>query len=276
MKKSWMFAALAAVVALAGGLSTAIAAPTLDANLQASGTIAVSDTRVAALWRANPDGTQLGRECTAAYVGDGLWLTASHCFGDMARDLAYVEASGVGKLPVKRVHQLAATSDAVVLETDAALAERFQISATPLPLGQEAVLWGISRGRTSATEADLRVEEFLGTWAVQGRTFSDVYRSVSTTDSLTCPGDSGAPVMVGDVVYAIHTAGANNQSCVDGEGYSMWHSDVSRYRYEIDALQAQENPLDLQELARVAATNRLIRGGEQPAETSTTSSALSS
>ena len=66
----------------AAGLPT-IGGANQSATLQASGTVAVVDERIAALWKAVPsrpgEETTVRRDCTASYLGNNFWLTAHHC-----------------------------------------------------------------------------------------------------------------------------------------------------------------------------------------------------
>lgn len=190
-----------------------------SAVLQATSKVAVNDDRVAALWMNGE------RECTAGYIGNNWWLTASHCLG---RNLRLTQADGDSAAVVAST-TVAEKSDIALLKAEPMEAEAFELPTRPLRVNEKLFLVGYGGSHAFASEAVSRIEETGVTYEIQGHEFENLLKSRSLFASRSCSGDSGAPLYQNETIFAVHTGGEENESCEDGTRRHMWHSEIYPY-----------------------------------------------
>lgn len=194
--------------------------------LQATSTVAAKDDRVAALWQNE------SRECSAGYIGDDWWLTATHCLG---RNLRLTQADGDSAKVVAST-PVAEKSDIALLKAEPMEAEAFELPTRPLRVNEKLLLVGFGGSHTFSSEAVSRIEETGVTHEIEGHEFENLLKSHSLFSSRSCSGDSGAPLYQDTTIFAVHTGGEENESCADGTRRRMWHSEIYPYVGMLTAL----------------------------------------
>lgn len=218
-------------------LSTLFIAPLSNAAdsplavTQATSREPVDDDRIAALWVGsldeNTSRNRGNRLCTVSFLGDNVWITARHCADDAEGSPAYLEQSDGEQAEVIRTDLVPNNADIALVTTGPGIDARpFELPTRSLNTGDTANLTGYGLTNDFASTAVVRITERLESKKLGSSTFKDLLESESITPSRSCDGDSGAPVYVGNVIYAVHSAGGFNPSCLDGINRKMWHSDV--------------------------------------------------
>ncbi|WP_185963744.1 trypsin-like serine protease [Corynebacterium hiratae] len=229
------------------GASTSVNVPGV---LQATSTVAASDDRVAALWRNGK------RECSAGYIGNDWWLTASHCLG---RDLRLTQADG-DSAKVLASTPVAEKSDVALLKAEPMDAEAFELPSRPLRVNDSLFLVGYGGMHNFASEAVVRVEETGVAGEIQGYDFDNLIQSRSMFASRTCNGDSGAPLYQDTMIFAVHTGGEENEECTDGTRRHMWHSEIypnlQSLRTLMDSYDDFDSPAAFEEAKKHAQTQK--------------------
>ncbi|AJI77619.1 trypsin-like serine protease [Corynebacterium singulare] len=214
--------------------------------LQATSQVAVNDDRVAAVWMNG------ARECSAGYIGNDWWLTATHCLG---RNLRLTQTDGDSAKVVAST-PVAEKSDIALLKAEPMDAEAFELPDRPLRVNEKLFLVGYGGSHTFASEAVSRIEQTGVTYEIQNHEFENLLKSHSLFASRSCSGDSGAPLYQDETIFAVHTGGEENESCEDGTRRLMWHSEIYPY---VDNLTALMKSYDEEEAAaRLAETEAAI------------------
>ena len=201
-------------------------------SLQATSTIPVKDNRIAALWLvitpASREGaSRVRRECTASYVGDGFWLTAHHCVSQNPSMDGYLKQFDGQRAGIAAIYTLSDTDDVALIEVGPGIdADTFEVAQDPLDTGQQATLTGYGETHDYASSATTTVVAHRDEIDFGSAVYTDLFEAQSATASRSCSGDSGAPVYIGSTIYAIHTGGGYNPSCLDGKGKLMWHTNI--------------------------------------------------
>ena len=241
---------LSIIVTVTSSLFGAPTSANVPGVLQATSKVAASDDRVAALWRNGK------RECSAGYIGNDWWLTASHCLG---RDLRLTQADG-DNAKVLASTPVAEKSDVALLKADPMDAEAFELPSRPLRVNDSLFLVGYGGMHTFASEAVVRVEETEVAGEIQGYDFDNLIQSRSMFASRTCNGDSGAPLYQDTVIFAVHTGGEENEECTDGTRRHMWHSEIypnlQSLRTLMDSYDDFDSPAAFEEAKKHAQTQK--------------------
>lgn len=201
------------------------------ASTRATSQEPVDDDRIAALWVGDLDGnTSLkkgNRLCTVSFLGDNVWVTARHCAEDAEGSPAYLEQSDGERAKVVSTDPVPDNTDIALVTTAPGIKARpFELPTHSLNTGDIASLTGYGLTHDFASTAVVRITQRLKSKKLGPSTFKDILESESITPSRSCDGDSGAPVYIENVIYAVHSAGGFNPSCLDGINRKMWHSDV--------------------------------------------------
>ena len=149
----------------AAGLPT-IGGANQSATLQASGTVAVVDERIAALWKAVPsrpgEETTVRRDCTASYLGNNFWLTAHHCVSSDMNMHGYLEQSDKETAGIANIYILSPRDDVALIKTnDGISAEKFQLPHSSLEVGKRATLLGYAISHDYASAATTTITNHL-------------------------------------------------------------------------------------------------------------------
>ncbi|MEX3504312.1 trypsin-like serine protease [Corynebacterium sp. LK2510] len=202
-------------------------------SLQATSTTPVEDNRIAALWHvvtpASADAApQVRRECTVSYVGDGFWLTAHHCVSQSPSMDGYLEQFDGQRAGIAGIYTLSDTDDVALIEAGSGIdADTFDVAQDPLEIGQQATMTGYGETHEYASSATTTIINHRNKIDFGSAVYTDLFEAQSVTASRSCGGDSGAPVYIGSTIYAIHTGGGYNPSCLDGKGMLMWHTNIA-------------------------------------------------
>lgn len=224
---------VAAAIIVGGALWPLHAAADEPPSLQATSATPVKDNRIAALWQVIPpdstEGTpQARRQCTTSYLGDGFWLTAHHCVSHNPSMDGYLEQFDGQRAGIAGIHTLSEIDDLALIETGPGIAaDAFDIAQTPLEVGQQATLTGYGETHDYASSATTTITGHRDRIDFGAAIYTDLLEARSATTSRSCSGDSGAPVYIGSTIYAIHTGGGYNPSCVDGKNMLMWHTNIA-------------------------------------------------
>lgn len=202
-------------------------------SLQATSTTPVEDNRIAALWHvitpASADASpQVRRECTVSYVGDGFWLTAHHCVSQNPSMDGYLEQFDGQRAGIAGIYTLSDTDDVALIEVGPGIdADTFDVARDPLDIGQQATLTGYGETHEYASSATTTITGHRDRIDFGAAIYTDLLEARSATTSRSCSGDSGGPVYIGSTIYAIHTGGGYNPSCMDGKDMLMWHTNIA-------------------------------------------------
>lgn len=230
-KCSTFLMAAATVASVVTGLPHAVANDW--PSLQATSTTPVKDNRIAALWQvitpASREGaSRVRRECTASYVGDGFWLTAHHCVSQNPWMDGYLEQFDGQRAGIAGIYTLSDTDDVALIEVGPGIdADTFEVAQDPLDIGQQATLTGYGETHDYASSATTTIVAHRDEIDFGSAVYTDLFEALSATASRSCSGDSGALVYIGSTIYAIHTGGGYNPSCVDGKDMLMWHTNIA-------------------------------------------------
>lgn len=238
----------------AAGLPT-IGGANQSATLQASGTIAVVDERIAALWKAVPsrpgEETTVRRDCTASYLGNNFWLTAHHCVSSDMNMRGYLEQSDKETAGIANIYILSPRDDVALIKTnDGISAEKFQLPHSSLEVGKRATLLGYAISHDYASAATTTITNHLADFQFNRTIYTQLFEGKSTTPSRSCGGDSGGPIFIDNTVYAVHTGGSFNPDCTDGQDKLMWHTDVFPRTQWIKNTMDKESGITATEAAR--------------------------
>lgn len=202
------------------------------ASLQATSEIPVLDDRVASVWLETPTGEDsaepsIRRECTAGYLGDNWWLTAHHCVALDLNTPGYLQQSDGEIAGIASIHTLSDHDDVALIKVgDGISATPFRLPTKSLSEGDQATLVGFGGDHDYASTATTEIIGKIDELDFGITTYSKLFEASSITDSRSCSGDSGGPIYIGDIIYAVHTAGGYNPACKGGEGKTMWHTDL--------------------------------------------------
>ncbi len=206
-------------------------------ELQATSTTPVEDNRIAALWISNllsattdekPRLPPARRTCTASYLGDSFWLTAHHCVDDHPQALGYLKQFDGEIAGIANIYTMSETDDVALIKTGQGIdADKFDVSATPLSVGETATLIGYGATNSFASEATTQITKHLNSLDFGQAIYTDLFEGTSTSVSRSCSGDSGGPIFKGNVIYAVHTGGGYNPNCAQGQDRLMWHTNIS-------------------------------------------------
>lgn len=233
--------------------------------LQATSNIDAKDDRVAALWQNE------SRECSAGYIGNDWWLTATHCLG---RNLRLTQADGDSAKVVAST-PVAEKSDIALLKAEPMVAEAFELPTRPLRVNEKLLLVGFGGSHTFSSEAVSRIEETGVTHEIQGHEFENLLKSHSLFSSRSCSGDSGAPLYQDTTIFAVHTGGEENESCADGTRRRMWHSEIYPYvgmltalmeSYDEEETVTQREEAEAESVRQARAQERSQAPAEKPSE----------
>lgn len=234
-------------------------------SLQATSTTPVDDNRIAALWHviapASADAApQVRRECTVSYVGDGFWLTAHHCVSQNPSMDGYLEQFDGQRAGIAGIYTLSDTDDVALIEVGSGIdADIFDVAQDPLDIGQQAMLTGVRRDPRVCVVCNH--DDCRPSWRdrLRVRVYTDLFEAQSVTPSRSCSGDSGAPVYIGSTIYAIHTGGGYNPSCMDGKDMLMWHSNIASRAEWIGSTLSMNSGLTESEKRKAAAGLNAVR-----------------
>ncbi|WP_155721279.1 trypsin-like serine protease [Corynebacterium glutamicum] len=84
---------------------------------------------------------------------------------------------------------------------------------------------------------------------MQQHRFEYVYQTAANEQHRACPGDSGGPVFVGDVIYAVHSGGEFTPVCSDKHGTLGF---VAALYPKLDEIEAIVKDNDQQEAASLS------------------------
>lgn len=214
------------VAAAVDSTSEDLTGPEGRPTLQSTSVVAVNDDRVAQLWE---DGR---RECTAGYIGNDWWLTASHCMG---RNLEVRQADG-DKAAIVAATTIASRVDIALLKSEPIDATAFELPNRELKVDEKLWLVGFGAANDFASEAVVKIESTGLSDEFQGYEFDDLLVSRSVFASRSCNGDSGGPLYQDNTIFAVHTGGEDNETCTDGVGRYMWHTEIYPFADAIRAL----------------------------------------
>lgn len=210
--------------------SPAQANPLIDSK--ATSPIPIEDDRIAKLRVSNPPtGEHFNNEykttCTASYLGKGIWITALHCIPATKNLDAYLHQSDGDHAKVEAIYSLSPSDDIALLQTGEGInAQPFDLPSRPLERGERANLTGYGAVNGFSSTAIVEIVDYLASQNFGSALYTNLIKSKSVTSSRSCDGDSGAPIYRENTIYALHTAGGFNPSCIDGQGQMMWHTDL--------------------------------------------------
>lgn len=234
-------------------------------SLKATSTTPVDDNRIAALWHviapASADAApQVRRECTESYVGDGFWLTAHHCVSQNPSMDGYLEQFDGQRAGIAGIYTLSDTDDVALIEVGSGIdADTFDVAQDPLDIGQQAMLTGYGETHEYASSATTTIVARRDEIDFGSAVYTDLFEAESVTPSRSCSGDSGAPVYIGSTIYAIHTGGGYNPSCVDGKDMLMWHTNIASRAEWIGSTLSMNSGLTESEKRKAAAGLNAVR-----------------
>lgn len=128
---------------------------------------------------------------------------------------------------IANTYTLSSQDDIALIKTgDGITATPFDLPTRSLTTGENATLLGYAITHDYASAAATTITGHLDTLDVGTTIYTDVYETRSVTDSRSCNGDSGGPIYQGNTIYAVHTAGGFNPSCIGGQDRPMWHTSV--------------------------------------------------
>lgn len=195
---------------------------------KATSTVPVSDSRIAQIWE--PDSNHSSSHiptCTASYIGEKFWITALHCVNSELRAGGYLKSRDLGEANILGVYSKSPQEDVALLKVDIESdADPFELPERALKNGESATLSGYGIANGFLSTAPVRVQSTLDRKKIGDVEYKDMIESTSETASRSCSGDSGAPVYKGSTIYAVHSAGGFNPSCLSGHGKKMWHSSL--------------------------------------------------
>lgn len=165
--------------------------------------------------------------CLATKIDTHAWLTAAHCIPNNAQEDFKVEI-GLERVNFGSIFKAPENRDVAVF-----LTER-EIPGVEIPLSFQEVTIGDTLtfsnnlGENEGYIEKLTVVDKLSVFT-NGLTFSfeNVLKSTATTESTTCHGDSGGPLLDGQGrIVAVHTAGAMANCSKDEGGATAYHSEL--------------------------------------------------
>jgi|GEM_PF-2066488 len=198
---------------------------------QASSTIPVYDDRVARIELKKPSAGnvshQEGIACTANHLGNGFWLTAKHCLTDAQMKGDILQADG-DRAAITNRYFAEKGVDLAIFETDdpTISSRNFALPGEGLNISDELTLIGFAAVHSYASEAKLEVIEGVQDNYILWQEYRNSFKTVSTTPSRTCGGDSGGAVYAGNEIIGVHSAGPLNRECAGKQGSEMLHTSV--------------------------------------------------
>ena len=216
---------------------------------QASSTIPVYDDRVARIELQKPSAENVSQQevivCTANHLGNGFWLTAKHCLADAQVRGDILQADGDRASITKRYFGEKGVDLAVFETDDPTIASRkFDLPGEGLNISDELTLIGFAAVHSYASEAKVEVIEGVQDNYILWQEYRNSFKTVSTTPSRTCGGDSGGAIYVGNEIVGVHSAGPLNRECAGKQGSEMLHTSVLPSRSwieEIAKMSAEEH-----------------------------------
>lgn len=202
------------------------------ATLQASDQVPVNDNRIAELWSAlpaldNSQGIRVRRDCTASYLGENFWLTAHHCISNSPLMDGFLRQSDGEVAGIAAIYTKSSTDDVALIKVGPGIdADPFDLANTQLAIGEKATLTGYGQPHDYASSATTIIREQVPSLDFGNVIYTDLFKGMSAALSRSCSGDSGAPIYVGNTLYAVHTAGGFNPGCTDGHDMPMWHTNI--------------------------------------------------
>lgn len=238
--KKMSLSSFIAVVVFGAMLSPTAAAVNDAEQIRATRAVQVKDNRIAAIWEpVSQEEGESERTCTAGYLGDNIWLTAHHCVdGVDLVDGGYLRQFDGEQARISDVYTKTPEDDIALLKLEEGIgADAFSLPGRSLEKGEQATLTGFGATNEFSSSATVEVSNVVDELKFERSTYRGLIESFSVTDSRSCSGDSGSPVYIENVLYAVHTAGGFNPSCVPGKKKKMWHTDLfSRVEWVRDVM----------------------------------------
>lgn len=194
---------------------------------EATSTVPVNDTRVAAMWSIGPDGAKPVRDCTASHLQGPFWITAEHCVPDGGSTMRVIKNFKNEVAGVQTVYTKSYEYDVALIKVGSGItADSFSLPGTAPQVGDYLNLLGYGASNEYSSLAEVNITKFLDSININGRDTHEVMETRAAGSSRTCGGDSGAAIFKENTLFAIHTAGHYNPSCRDKEDSPMIHTSV--------------------------------------------------
>ena len=192
-------------------------------HLRASSTVPVDDDRVGKIVLNKMGGENASQQealtCTANHLGDGFWLTAKHCLVDAQAGGSVLQFDG-DKSSIGQKYFAEEGVDLAVFETD-----------DPTIASRE-----FAASHSYASEAKVKVIEGVQDNHILWQKYKNSFKTISTTPSRTCSGDSGGAIYLRNEIVGVHSAGPLNKECVGKVGSEMLHTSVFPTRTWIEGI----------------------------------------
>ncbi|AWB83639.1 trypsin-like serine protease [Corynebacterium liangguodongii] len=172
------------------------------------------------IWIRSERADDLEQICNAVYVRESIWVTSQHCFpeGGATYFLAQPERTWD---EIAQVEIVSNDRDLAFFQTLHRKEGKPLSAPSHFPSKGEKLSLvafngeGSSKLRVVPLELVGRIDRLRTT---EGWTFRDLIVTVSVTQRSTCRGDSGAPILSGDQLVGLHTAGESGNQCDIGSG----------------------------------------------------------
>ncbi|WKD58481.1 Trypsin [Corynebacterium caspium DSM 44850] len=228
---------------------------TAELELQSSSTVPVFDPNIARLITASESGIGI---CTANYIGNNFWLTAHHCLTGLkvpAGILAHPDGSITG---LANAYIVDNNFDLALLKAKPGpYTQKFDLPKQDLQVGQEAEFNGFAGAHDYASNAKLKIVSPLGTNYPSGHKYVGQFKAYNIGTSVTCHGDSGSGVFIGNTIYGI-VSGTSVKECRDGYLASTVFTSVHLVRDLISTALEQYRTMQPFEEANIQANERDI------------------
>ena len=210
-------------------------------HLRASSTVPVDDDRVGKIVLNKMGGENASQQealtCTANHLGDGFWLTAKHCLVDAQAGGSVLQFDG-DKSSIGQKYFAEEGVDLAVFETDdPTIASReFDLPNQEVSISDRLTFIGFAASHSYASEAKVKVIEGVQDNHILWQKYKNSFKTISTTPSRTCSGDSGGAIYLRNEIVGVHSAGPLNKGCVGKVGSEMLHTSVFPTRTWIEGI----------------------------------------
>ncbi|MDO4686270.1 MAG: trypsin-like serine protease [Corynebacterium sp.] len=192
---------------------------------EATSTVPVHDTRVAAMWNIGPDGAKPVRDCTASHLQGPFWITAEHCVPDGGTTMRVLKNHKNEVAGVQTVYTKSYDFDIALIKVGSGItADSFSLPGAAPQVGDYLNLLGYGASNEFSSLAEVNITQFHDSIDINGRNTHGVMETRAAGASRSCGGDSGAAIFKENTLFAVHTAGHYNPACHDKEDSPMIHS----------------------------------------------------